>query len=420
MATSGYAIRRTAAIVLALLLEVAGFGGTAAQTGALQGRVRTPGGTAVAAAVVTVAGTGLSAQTDTAGGFRLNEVPMGRQQLEVRHHAYGVRSVGVEVVRGVTEIDIRVSEAAIRLEPLRVEALSADERRERGAGFRRSLVTRAQLERAENTNLKLPEALRLAVPTVLVRRTDRVLGSPVCVELRTQRDLNRGQCHSPAVFLDGVPISSPTSLYDNIDLGMIESMEVIPSNEAGVKYGPSALYGALLINTRRPGVLGEEETRRALAERQPNFDWKLDADGHPTARVLLLSTAGNVAGVLLGVAAARECLHLRQPSKDGLVSDCGAAASVGSGAAAIVLPALGSGLGASIGGRTQRSAGRLTPSGVGAAMAIVPGYALVFSGYRNDSQALKAFGYTTIILGPPLLSTAADYLFRRLRFAQSR
>jgi hypothetical protein len=48
-------------------------------------------------------------------------------------------------------------------------------------------------------------------------------------------------------------------------------------------------------------------------------------------------------------------------------------------------------------------------------MVLVPGYALVLSSRRNDSPGLQLVGYALIGVGAPLVATAADYLFRRLR-----
>jgi hypothetical protein len=81
----------------------------------------------------------------------------------------------------------------------------------------------------------------------------------------------------------------------------------------------------------------------------------------------------------------------------------------------LLLPALGSSLGSRLAGQTDRSRGRFGPATVGATMALVPGYALVFTGQRNDSQTLQYVGYGIMTVGAPFISTAADYLFRKLR-----
>lgn len=351
--------------------------------------------------------------TDEAGRFRFEDLSPGRYLLQVRHLAFGDLNSEIEVAgREPVRVRLRVSETAIELERLEVEVLSTSELAQRSAGFRRSIVTREQIAAAENTMMSLEDVLRQYVPSVRVRRTERIVGTPVCIELRTIRVMGGSNaCLSPAVYLDGVPITNPTTLYASLDPRMIESMEVIPAAESGVRYGSGALYGALLIETIRPGGAGGEE----LVRRPPNFDWSTDGEGHPTGRVFLSSLLANVGGAGLGLLAARQCLRLRAPSYDSVVTDCDALPTMGVAAAAILLPALGGGFASSLAGRTGLSEGRLLPATVAATMALVPGYALVLSSRRNDSGGLRLVGYALIGIGAPLAATAADYLFRHLR-----
>ena len=392
----------------------------AGQQGELVGRIvdgssREP----VKAAALQLAGTTHRTTTDSVGAFRFSRLPIARYQLQVQHIGYGAHTIAVEVKPGSAQpIQIAVTATAISMAPLTVEALSLEERRERGTGYRRSIVTRQDIENAQSTNLQFGELLRLAVPTVSVRRLEQ-MGSPVCIELRTQRAMQR-DCLSPAVYLDGVPINSPTHLYDNLDLNMLESMEVVPAAEAGVIYGSGALYGALLITTRRPGVLSADQAKKTIATRSPSFNWRDEGHGHSTARVFALSAMGNGLGLALGVAAAGQCIGLRKPAYDGLISDCAVAPTLGSAAAALLLPAVASGLASRWSGRTARSQGSFAPAAMGAVMTLVPGYALVFSGYRNDSDGLKSVGYGVLLLGAPFVTTAADYLFRELRGKERR
>lgn len=405
--TSSFGKTGLIALVLALFAAPA-----QAQHGEIVGRVlETAGNQPVKAAVVLLSGTSHRATTDSLGTFRLSRIPAGRYILEVQHLGYGPKRLEIEVAANLMQaIRITVSAAAISMAPVTVEAISNEERRERGTGYRRSIVTRAEIERAQNTNLRFGEMLRLAVPTVGVRRLEHV-GSQTCIELRVARGMQR-ECLSPAVYLDGVPISNPTTLYDNLDLSTIETLEVVPAAEAGVMFGSGALYGALLITTRRPGA-GNAANRTLI--KSPSFNWNQDAEGHKTMRVFGSTVAVNLAALALGAATASQCIGLRQPSYDGLISNCQAAPTIGSAAAAILLPALASGVVSRWAGRTQTSQGSFAPAAVGAAMTIVPGYALVFSGYRNDSESLKTVGYGVMLIGAPLITTASDYLFRELR-----
>ena len=377
----------------------------------IDGQTRRP----VAGVGILLLGTSHQAVTDSLGLFRLTNLPIAQYRLQVQHIAYGEQTVEVTASTGAARpIQIVVTASAIRLEPLTVEALSADERRDRATGFRRAVITRVDIERAENTNMRFGDLLRIAAPNLSVRRAE--VGNYACIELRGGRQMQLGpgsrrSCLSPAVFLDGVPVNNPESLYENMDLNTIESMEVVPVVEAGVIYGSAALYGAILITTRRPGA----SAIRAVATRQVNFNWNDEQQRHSTARVFATSALGNGLGLALGVTAAAQCIGLRKPAYDGIISDCKSGATVGTAAAAILLPAIASSLASRWSGRTDRSQGVMAPAAVGTAMTIVPGYAMVFSGYRNDSDALKWIGYGLIAVGAPLVTTAADYLFRELR-----
>ena len=365
-------------------------------------------------AVIVLAGTDHRAATDSLGVFELASLKPGRYTLLVTHVAYGERSVGISVVGGQpTRILLAMTEAAIELAPLSVQAVSLEERRARGAGYDRNFVGREQLAQSESSHMDLADVLRQHAPTVRVRRLERIVGSPICIELRTIRASGvQPSCLSPAVYLDGVPITNPTTLYSTLDPRMIESIEVIPAAEAGVRYGSGALYGALLIETRRPGGAGPTQT--VLAGRD-NFDWSTDQAGHSTVLVFASSVAANAAGLAAGLTAARQCLSLRMPSNDGLITDCELVPTLGVGVAAMLLPAISSSLASRWTGRTDQSQGRFVPALVGASMTVLPGYALVLSGQRNDSQTMMNVGYGILVVGTPLMTTAADYLFRRLR-----
>ncbi len=366
----------------------------------------------VAAVVVQAIGANRDAITDSIGGFRFVGLPVGRFRLRLRHLGYTEGEVEVTVAAGqTTRVLLTVSEAAIRVDSLTVEVLSTEQRLLRGAGFGMSVVTREEIAQAEGSHMNLADLLRSKVPSVRVRRRDRVAGSPICIELRTIRALNTAQCLSPRVYLDGVPITNETWLYDNLDISLIERMEVVPAAEAGVRFGTGALYGALVIDTRRPGPV----RKGPVPSRTSSFDWGADVQGHRTVLVLAASAAGTGAGIALGLAIAKQCLRLRAPSNDGIVSDCGLGPTLATGAAAILLPAVGGSMASRLIGQTERSRGQFMPATVGAMMAIVPGYALALSAKRNHDNALETVGYVLIGLGAPLITTASDYLFRKLR-----
>jgi hypothetical protein len=355
---------------------------------------------------------GLETETDSAGVFRLADVAAGRHRLEVRRLGYGELSIDVDIkADGISRVLLSVDAQAITLSPLTAEVLSHDSMRVRGTGYMRGIATREQLALWEGSALRFADVLRTVFPSIRVRRADNVAGSDVCVELRTIRAMGN-QCLYPAVYLDGVPISNPGSLIASLEPRMIESVEVVPAAEAGVRYGTGALFGAMLIETRRPG---SGRGRREAEPLQPNFDWSTDPAGHNTGRVLAAATVGNAAGLALGLAAARTCIRLRAPAYDAIVSDCEVLPTIGSGLAAIVLPALGAGIGARLSGQTEASRGQFAPAAVAAAMLALPGYGLSMSGKRNDSEVLQYIGAALLTMAAPAATTLADYLFRHQR-----
>jgi Carboxypeptidase regulatory-like domain/TonB-dependent Receptor Plug Domain len=368
-------------------------------------------------AVVTLDGTPYSVLTDTRGSFILRNVQPGRYTLRVSHVAYGEKAVEVEIEAGrPARLLLRLSGTTIALEPLEVQAFTAEQLRARAAGFRRNIVTRDQMALAENTSLTIADVMRVYFPTVRVRREDRIVGGETCIELRSIRTIGRrSPCLSPAVYVDGVPIMNPTPLYGSLDPRVIESIEVVPASEAGARYGTGALYGALLIETLRPGAANAEERNRQLASGPRSFDWSQESGSHPFTRSFAFSMVGNAAGLALGLVAANQCIGTQRPSNDRVIAKCDAWPTFGSAAAALALPAMGAGLGSWIGGRTDGSRGRFMPAAVGATMALVPGYALILSSRRSDSGPMYWLGTTVLALGVPFVTTISDHLFRDRR-----
>ena len=83
--------------------------------------------------------------------------------------------------------------------------------------------------------------------------------------------------------------------------------------------------------------------------------------------------------------------------------------------AAMALPALGSALGARLGGSTDQSVGRLVPGLLGAAMMIFPGYAFSLSTVGGGTEVANGVGHAFLVVGAPVVAALADRLFRRLR-----
>jgi hypothetical protein len=397
-----------------LLLHAAA-SGVAAQAGTVHGEVRDAGTRQpVVEAEVRIAGVAGVAVTGDDGRFYFPDVPAGPATLLVRHLAYGELSVAAVInAGGVTTVLLLLSDTAIALQPLEVEGISAQTREVRSAGFRRNVVTREQLAGYRGSGFSFSDVLRQVVPGIRVRTMEGIVGAAECIELRAAA-ISRNRCLAPAVFVDGVPITNLSMLYATFPLEMIESIEVVPASEAGARYGSGALYGAVLIVSRRPGTAAAARLPQLSS---PFHDWSVESGRHATLRSFGAAAAGSGLGLVGGLAIAEACITTRAPSHDRIISSCPAVETMGAIAAAVMLPSLGSALGARLGGVTAESRGRLGPAAAAGAMAVVPGYAMILTGKRLDSDALGAIGKATLVLLTPFMSAIADHQFRRLRAA---
>ena len=356
--------------------------------------------------------------TDARGFFTFERVPRGDWVLTVRHVAYGAHWQEVEVAAEPLRLTISVTPTEISLAPLVVEAMSRGEQERRGAGRQLNRISREDIRRYENTAMSLVELLTARVPGVRISRSG-VVGQPTCLEFRGARAGNfiRGLgssdpgCNSPEVYLDGVLVHNPATLYATLPIETIENIELVQSSEAGARFGTGSMWGALIIETRRPGR-DPGEVPRTHSWGPQRHDWTVEAKPHATGSVFLGSALGNAAGLAAGVAIASRCIGFRGPDDDALFSDCSGTSTIAAAAAAVALPALGSALGARFAGSTERSRGTLGAAVVGAAVTLIPGYAFGIAGQRDETGFLEGLGVVTLTVGVPLMATFVDRLFR--------
>jgi hypothetical protein len=245
-----------------------------------------------------------------------------------------------------------------------------------------------------------------------------LVGSPVCIEFRGARFGSfDGFCRSPAVYLDGVPLNDPLILYDALPLEDIERMEVVPPAEAGVRFGSGALWGALVIETRRPGIPARNQVPdlRLRPSTIARFDWDQEPAPHNWKKTFLYSFIGNALGLAAGVAIADQCIEIVAPSYDKVSTKCAPWPTMGSAVAGLSFPAAGAAFGARLGGRTNMSQGDFLPAAVAGVMALIPGYALQMSSARSDFERLDFIGKVILTVGVPAAITFTDRLFRKLR-----
>ena len=367
----------------------------------------------VLGASVGLQGTRFETVTSDSGGFAIYSVPAGTYTIVVEHVAYGSHSVEIEVEGGVgMAYEILVSRTAIELAPLVVRGVSQREVRIRSSGSQANQVSRAVVVEAAQRGVSLGNLLSTRVPGVRSRTDASSVGSPVCVEFRGSR-MPGGPCNSPIVVLDGLPVPYPELLFETIPLETIETVEVLSPAQAGVRYGTlGSANGVVLIETRPP-----MRQRRVTAGGDPislrAYDWRLEPEPHHWKRVFTASLIGNAAGVALGTAIAGQCISF--DSGVGTGPDCGAAATIGSGVAALAVPTISGSLAGQWAGGTDQSYGQLLPSALGAAVAVTAGYAFFSPGTSGGLDLRKFVGGVVLFLGPPIVHTLADHLLRRNR-----
>jgi len=198
----------------------------------------------VAARTVSDTAGRFSVQLGRPGGYRLRAVRIGYHQ---------VTTPGFDVaMREALEADVYLSAGAVDLEPLTItsrpepprrrnlELAGFYERERNGPGtfLRREAIERSQRPRMTDILAALPG----------VRRTT-VQGRPA---ITLGRSASSRPC-SPAVFIDGQPLTRPEAIDDIVHVAAIEALEVYrgpsqtPARFAGVEAG----CGVIVIWTQQ-------------------------------------------------------------------------------------------------------------------------------------------------------------------------
>jgi len=401
-------------LLFLLLLPAGGW----AQLTDIRGRVMDrETGEAVQDATVVLEGqdTAFLVVTDRRGLFSFKEVGSGEYRVRVTHLAYGVHAQGVTVeADALVALRILISQQAIELDPVVVEALSERDLRIRSRGTMIQEVTREEIERAIRTSYHLGDVLRQTVPGLRVYDSS-LPGARVCIEFRGRRSIRFGnRCQTPMVILDGVRMYDPPSLYSSIDPSSIERIEVIPPAEAGLLYGSESAFGVITIETKV--WLTKEERETILPHlRGGVYDWTLEMEDYSWKRVFLSALVGNALGVAAGVAVANKCVEFDELATDLFASSCDQLPTAGSWAAVISFPLAGAALGARFAGATPISRGSFVPAMTAGAIALLPGYALVSASQQETRSASFRAGQIFVLLGIPAAVTIADRLFRKYR-----
>ncbi len=375
-------------------------------------------GSALADVAVVVEGTGFGTVTNDVGLFVLERIPPGTHALRIQHLAYGEVRDSIRLSPGEDlTLRINLSTRAIGVEGVIVESASTRQREARARGSSSNVVTRDEIEPMIGTGQRLDQVLARHISGINVRNPQTRAGTAVCVEFRAPRSLQGTEgCRHPTVFLDGVRVSNPTPLWTTFPIEQIERMEVVSSAEAGARYGTDSSYGVLLIETRtgRSEMGVENVTSRG----RRTYDWALETEPYPWAKVFASSFVGNAAGLAAGALIGRSCIEFEEGLANShffLETSCDRLATAAVTTAMFGLPITGATFGANRAGRTDLSRGKWLPTAVAAALALVPGYILVVAKDDESFTGGRVIGWGALTIGVPAFTTIADRLFREFR-----
>jgi outer membrane cobalamin receptor len=223
---------------------------------------------------VELVGVGRAAWTGPDGQALLRGIPEGRHTLRSRHLGFAPTETVVEVENGVTV------EAVLRLHPRPMELAGLDVAVD-------GLPPGARTVSVEEVGAEartLADLVERAPGVTVVRR-----GGPGAPAVPTIRGSSGDQV---LVLVDGVALNSPlTGEADlsEVDLSTVERVVVVPGARAG-RFGPRALAGAVLVETRRArssrmqgameaGNLGVLGLRGSASLASPGGEWTVSAGG---------------------------------------------------------------------------------------------------------------------------------------------
>ncbi|MEM6843452.1 MAG: TonB-dependent receptor [Bacteroidota bacterium] len=192
-------------------------------------------------AAVVLKGTTIGTQTDPAGNFLLNNIPIGSQPLQVSSTGFKTQEVTVVVSTNQTvAINITLEESVNQLEEVVIVGETEKKRLERTA----RAVTVIETKEAKQRTADLGEVLA-RTEGVVVRRTGG-LGSA------TQFALNGLQGEQVRFFLDGIPgnFLGIVNGIANVPVNLVDRVEIY-KGVVPVQFGADALGGAVNLVSRQ-------------------------------------------------------------------------------------------------------------------------------------------------------------------------
>ena len=247
-------------LVLAALTLVFAAGTVLAQTGRIEGTVRSAQtGDPVAGARVTVIGTAMVASTNENGYYAMEDVPVGTYNLRVRTIGFQSMTVTNQLVAAglPTVVNFSLAVSILRIEGIVVTGV---------AEATQAVKLPFTVDQITTEDIPVPatsaeESIRGKIAGARVIRGDGRPGRGAQVLLRGATSISTaGRSNEPLYVVDGVILVAGESLTD-IDALNIREIEVVKGAAASALFGARAANGVVSIKTQRGAALPEGETR---------------------------------------------------------------------------------------------------------------------------------------------------------------
>lgn len=224
--------------------------------GEIRGRVTEQGTDRPLAGVrVRLLGAEAEQTTDAEGEFFLGELPPGLHLLETAFLGYATQVDSVTIFSDeAVLVDIPMATNPIEISGMTVTARARVGDPLTDLGRRQDLLTRPQVDALLPRVQTIGDLLSAAAfPGLSVRTIQVDSGAGVypgiCVEHNRVRRGSMG-CNMITVFIDGLRVPDPMSYLNELNPGMVESVQLLSPTDAALRYGQQGVNGVVLITTR--------------------------------------------------------------------------------------------------------------------------------------------------------------------------
>jgi TonB-dependent starch-binding outer membrane protein SusC len=221
-------------------------------------------------AQVLIVGTTHVTRTQANGRFRLINIPVGAQRVQVFRLGYATTTRAVTITEGtIASVDFVLGEASVALDRVVVTAPTGQAEQAKVNGNTIGLIELDSVPKAAVTDFS--DVLNSRVPGLTVIQNSGTVGTGSRIYIRGIG--SAALSNQPLIVIDGVRAYNDvagisgtiglggqgTSRFDDLDFEDIESVEVLKGPAAAALYGTQAASGVLVITTKH-GQTGEAPT----------------------------------------------------------------------------------------------------------------------------------------------------------------